>query len=160
MSHVTIFTDGCCRGNPGPGGWAAILTNGQHTKEISGGVKLTTNNWMEVKACIKGLEALQVSCRVTVFSDSKYVVDSVNKGWAKKWRANQWMRNNKDRAQNIDLWERLFELLKIHDVSFCWVKGHHGHPMNERCDFMAQNAARGRNLEVDHGYPHDISHFW
>lgn len=152
MADIKIFTDGCCHGNPGRGGWAAILTNGQRTKEISGGVRLTTNNRMELLACIKGLEALRSYCNVTIISDSKYLVDSINKGWVNNWQAKGWMRNGRERAQNVDLWERLLELIAFHEVTFTWVRGHSGHPMNEKCDYLAQQAARGEFLEHDSGY--------
>ena len=142
MPHVKIFTDGCCLGNPGKGGWAAILTDGQRKKEIYGGVKLTTNNRMELKACISGIEVLKIKCKVTIISDSKYCVDAINNGWAEKWRANNWMRNRRDQAQNIDLWERLLELLRFHEVTFSWVKGHSGHTENQRCDYLARKAAK------------------
>lgn len=160
MEQVKIFTDGCCLGNPGRGGWSAILSDGVRKKEISGGFQLTTNNRMELMACVKGLEALLLSCKVAIISDSKYLVESINMGWAIKWRANNWMRNNKDKAQNADLWERLLESIALHEVSFYWVRGHSGHPMNERCDHLAQQAARGENLELDSGYTRDESDSW
>ncbi|MGI5958492.1 MAG: ribonuclease HI [Massiliimalia sp.] len=137
MSKVYIYTDGACSGNPGPGGWGAILKAGEHTKELSGGEANTTNNRMELSAVIAALSALKRPCSVVLTSDSKYIIDAVQKGWAKKWQANGWMRNKKDPAQNPDLWEKLLELLEIHQVEFVWVKGHAGHPENERCDQMA-----------------------
>lgn len=137
MSHVEIFTDGACSGNPGPGGWGAILKAGEYQKELSGGEANTTNNRMELSAVIAALSALKRPCKVTLTSDSKYIIDAVQKGWAEKWRANHWMRNQKEKALNPDLWEKLLELLEIHQVEFVWVKGHAGHPENERCDQLA-----------------------
>ena len=134
---VEIFTDGACRGNPGPGGWAAILRWGGFEKELSGGEAETTNNRMELTAAIEGLSALKEPCIVHLYSDSKYIIDAIQKGWAKKWRANGWMRNAKDPALNPDLWEKLLDLLEKHEVTFVWVKGHAGHPENERCDQLA-----------------------
>ncbi|MDE5852921.1 MAG: ribonuclease HI [Oscillospiraceae bacterium] len=137
MKQVDIYTDGACSKNPGPGGWAAILKYGEHEREISGGEKETTNNRMELLAVISALSALTEPCEVTVHSDSKYIIDAINKGWAKKWKANGWMRNKKDKAINIDLFDQLLNLLEKHSVSFEWVKGHSGHPQNERCDKLA-----------------------
>lgn len=136
-NHVQIYTDGACSGNPGPGGWGAILVSGANEKELNGGEKNTTNNRMELTAVISALQALKRPCEVTLTTDSKYIVDAVTQGWAKKWRANNWMRNNKDKALNPDLWEQLLNLLEIHDVTFVWVKGHAGHAYNERCDRLA-----------------------
>ncbi len=152
MKQVKIYTDGGCLGNPGPGGYGAILTCGEHRKELSGGYTLTTNNRMELLACIKALEALKYPCRVIVTSDSKYVVDSMTKGWAKRWKANNWKRNRKDKAENTDLWARLLDLAAQHNVDFVWVRGHNGHAENERCDQLARAAASGSNLKVDDGY--------
>lgn len=136
-NKVIIYTDGACSGNPGPGGWGAILSCGGHEKELCGGEKQTTNNRMELTAVIEALSALKIPCVVTLITDSKYVVDGIEKGWAEKWRAQGWMRNKKDKALNPDLWQKLLELLEIHKVSFQWVKGHAGHPQNERCDQLA-----------------------
>ena len=135
--EVTIYTDGACSGNPGPGGWGAILSARGVKKELSGGERSTTNNRMELTAVIRGLQALKRPCKVTVVTDSKYVADAVTLGWAKKWKAQGWMRNKKEKALNPDLWEELLTLLSIHEVTFSWVKGHAGHPENERCDEMA-----------------------
>lgn len=135
--HVDIYTDGACSGNPGPGGWGAILVSGEYEKELCGGEKRTTNNRMELTAVIAALKALKKPCEVTLTTDSKYVVDAITLGWAKKWRENNWMRNKKDKALNPDLWEELLDLLEIHDVTFRWVKGHAGHSYNERCDRLA-----------------------
>lgn len=137
MKKVEIFTDGACSGNPGPGGFGVILRYNGVEKELSGGDAETTNNRMELMGAITGLEALKEPCCVTLYSDSKYIVDAINCGWAVKWRFNGWMRTNKDKALNPDLWERLLELLAIHSVEFVWVKGHAGHPENERCDALA-----------------------
>ena len=134
---VTIYTDGACSGNPGPGGWGVILSYKGHKKELSGGERQTTNNRMELTAVIEGLSALTRPCRVNVVTDSKYVVDAITLGWARKWRAQGWMRNKKEKALNPDLWEALLNLLDRHEVTFTWVKGHAGHPENERCDALA-----------------------
>ena len=135
--QVEIFTDGACSGNPGPGGYGVILRYKGVSKELSGGEERTTNNRMELTAVITGLSALKEPCAVTLYSDSKYIIDAIQKGWAKKWRANGWMRNAKDLALNPDLWEKLLDLLEKHEVTFVWVKGHAGHPENERCDQLA-----------------------
>ena len=137
MKTVDIYSDGACSGNPGPGGWGAILRYGKYEREMSGGEKQTTNNRMELLAIISALKALNVPCRVLIHSDSKYVIDAVVQGWAKKWKANGWMRNKKDKALNVDLWEELLKLLDKHKVEFEWIKGHSGHPENERCDQLA-----------------------
>ncbi len=142
LKHVELFTDGACSGNPGPGGWGCVLRFGGVSKELSGGEAQTTNNRMELTALIEGLSALKYRCRVTVTSDSKYVIDAIQNGWAKKWRANGWMRNKKDKALNPDLWETLLNLLDRHEVEFVWVKGHAGHPGNERCDELAVAESR------------------
>lgn len=136
-NKVYIYTDGACSGNPGPGGYGAILKFGEHTKELSGGEADTTNNRMELLGVITALEALKKPCEVMLTTDSKYVVDSVTKGWAAKWKANNWIKSDKKKALNIDLWDRLLTLLGVHKVTFNWVKGHAGHPENERCDELA-----------------------
>lgn len=135
--QIEIFTDGACSGNPGAGGYGVILKYGSNTKELSGGEKHTTNNRMELMGVITGLSALKEPCEVKLYSDSKYIVDAINQGWAKKWKANGWMRSKNEPALNSDLWEKLLNLLLIHDVTFIWVKGHAGHPENERCDTLA-----------------------
>ncbi len=137
MKKVEIFTDGACSGNPGPGGWGAILRYNGREKELSGGERDTTNNRMELTAVIKSLEQLKEPCTVTLTTDSKYVADAVNQGWAISWQKNGWRKADKKPALNPDLWERLLELLKTHDVTINWVKGHAGHPENERCDKLA-----------------------
>ena len=130
-----------------------VLRYGSNRKELSGGYRLTTNNRMELLAVIKGLEALNQPCRVVLYSDSRYVVDAVEKGWAVKWRANGWMRNKREKAVNPDLWGKLLELCATHDVEFRWVKGHAGVADNERCDRLAVAAAKGSELLEDPGYP-------
>ncbi len=152
LKEIELFTDGACSGNPGKGGYGVVLKYKGHTKELSRGFSLTTNNRMEIMAVIAGLEALNETCNVSVYSDSKYVVDAINEGWVYKWELNGWMRNKKDPAVNVDLWERLLVLLDEHNVEFNWVKGHAGHPENERCDKLAVSAASGENLEEDDGY--------
>lgn len=137
MKSVELFTDGSCSGNPGPGGWGAIVRYGQHEKELSGGDAHTTNNRMELSAVIAGLEALKEPCTVTLTSDSKYVCDAITKGWARSWKKNGWRKSDKSPALNTDLWERLLALLDVHSVTVVWVKGHAGHPENERCDRLA-----------------------
>ncbi len=134
---VDLFTDGACSGNPGPGGWGAILRYGDREKELSGGENDTTNNRMELTAVIKGLSALKEPCRVHLVTDSKYVADAVLKGWVYSWRSNGWRKADKKLALNVDLWEQLLDLLERHTVEIEWVKGHDGHPENERCDALA-----------------------
>lgn len=134
---VYIFSDGACSGNPGPGGYGVILRCDGREKELSGGESHTTNNRMELMGVITGLEALKYPCKVILQTDSKYVVDSVTKGWAKSWQKNNWIKSDKKPALNSDLWERLLNLLEIHNVTFNWIKGHAGHEENERCDRLA-----------------------
>ncbi len=141
MKQVTIYTDGACRNNPGPGGWAAILTYGKAQKELFGGEPETTNNRMELTAAIMGLRALTEPCEVLLYSDSKYLVDAINLGWAEKWKMNNWKKGKNEEAKNPDLWGELLELIKKHRVTFEWVKGHNGHEFNERCDTLATAAA-------------------
>ena len=135
--HVTIFTDGACSGNPGPGGWGAILRYNQVEKELSGGEKETTNNRMELTAAISALSALKEPCKVTLYSDSKYLVDGMSKGWAKGWRARGWRKSDGKPALNPDLWQQLLDLFERHEVELVWIKGHNEHPENERCDRLA-----------------------
>ncbi len=137
MKFVEIFTDGACSGNPGPGGWGAVLRFGSHEKELSGGEEDTTNNRMELTAVIKALSALKEPCEVTLTTDSKYVCDAVNQNWVYSWQKNGWKKADKKPALNVDLWEKLLPLLERHKVNFVWVKGHAGHPENERCDRLA-----------------------
>ena len=150
--QVAIHTDGSCLGNPGPGGFAAILEYKGQERELSGGFRRTTNNRMEILAVIAGLEALTESCSVTVYSDSRYVVDAIEKGWAKKWRARGWMRNKRDRAVNSDLWDRLLRALEKHEVELRWVRGHAGNAGNIRADRLAVSAASGEDLPRDEGF--------
>lgn len=152
MKTVDIYTDGACSGNPGQGGYGAVLLYQGHRKEISEGFQLTTNNRMEVLAVIRGLEMLKEPCHVCLYSDSKYVVDAIEKGWVKKWKENQWYRNKKEKASNIDLWKRLLSLLEKHQVKFIWVKGHADNVENERCDQLAREAITKGDLKEDGGY--------
>lgn len=147
MDTVKMFTDGACSGNPGPGGYGCILRFGIREKEISGGAIETTNNRMELTAVIEGLSALKKPCKVIITTDSKYVADSVTNGWLFNWQKNGW-RNSKGSVPNKDLWEKLIPLLKRHDVSFVWVKGHAGHPENERCDRMAVEQSTKQKLRL------------
>ena len=140
VKQVEIFTDGACSGNPGPGGYGVILRCGDTEKELSGGEKDTTNNRMEIMAAIVGLETLNKPCQVTLYSDSRYLVDAIDKGWAAGWRSNGWIKKDKKPALNSDLFGRLLDLLDIHKVKFVWVRGHNDHPENERCDKLAVNA--------------------
>lgn len=137
LKNVEIFTDGSCSGNPGPGGWGAILRYRGVEKELSGGEAETTNNRMELTAVIRSLEALKEPCCVKVTTDSKYVCESVEKGWVYSWKRNGWKKSDKKPALNVDLWEQLLILIDKHEVKFNWVKGHAGHPENERCDELA-----------------------
>ena len=148
---VTVFTDGACTGNPGPGGYGAILRFGEHQRELSGGYRLTTNNRMELTAVIKALRALKEPCSVTLFSDSEYVVNSIAKGWARSWRAKRWRRSGKV-VPNWDLWSGLLDLCERHEVQVRWVQGHAGHRENERCDELAVQAANSPDLPADAGY--------
>ncbi len=137
MKQVEIFTDGACSGNPGKGGWGAVLRYQGVEKELCGGAPDTTNNRMELTAVIEALSALKEPCAVTLTTDSKYVVDAIEKGWVYGWQRNGWRKADKKPALNVDLWEALLPLLKKHTVTFVWVKGHAGHPENERCDALA-----------------------
>ncbi len=137
MKEVIIYTDGACSGNPGPGGWGAVLMYGDHRKEISGGENPSTNNRMEMMAVICGLQALKQPCKVELYSDSRYVIDSIEKGWARSWRAKGWVKADKKPALNSDLWEIILNLLDIHTVRFHWVKGHSTNEFNNRCDQLA-----------------------
>ena len=152
LKHVTIYTDGACLGNPGPGGYGVVLLHDAHRKELSGGFRLSTNNRMEIMAVIVGLRALKHKCAVTLYTDSQYVADSIMKGWAQRWRAHGWMKNKKEKALNPDLWEQLLELCAHHQVKFVWVRGHAGNPENERCDELAMQAAQRKNLPPDTVY--------
>ncbi len=137
MKEVWIFTDGACSGNPGPGGWGAILRYGEHTKEICGGEARTTNNRMELTGVIRALEMLKEPCLVHLVSDSKYVLDALQKGWVYAWKKKGWIKSNKEPALNVDLWEQLLPHIARHEMEYEWIKGHAGHPENEQCDRMA-----------------------
>ena len=137
MKHVEIFTDGACSGNPGPGGYGVVLRFGTVEKELSGGEANTTNNRMELMGVSAGLSALKEPCAVTLTTDSRYVVDSITKGWVYGWKRKGWIKSDKKPALNVDLWEQLLPLLERHRVEFVWVRGHAGHPENERCDALA-----------------------
>ncbi|MEE9368761.1 MAG: ribonuclease HI [Pontiella sp.] len=149
---IQIYTDGACKGNPGPGGYGVILISGDRKKELSGGFLKTTNNRMELLACIEGLRALQSPSKVVLTSDSKYVVNAMVKGWAKKWRSNGWKLSPSKQAKNPDLWAQLLDICAMHKVEFKWVKGHNNHPENERCDELAVEASQAKDLPVDHGF--------
>ena len=152
LKHVTIYTDGACRGNPGPGGYAAILIHNGKRKEVVGGYRCTTNNRMEIMAAIAGLQALRSPCAVTLYTDSAYLAKSMTEGWVQRWQANDWKRNKRERAINIDLWEQLLTLCDTHDVRFAWVKGHADSTENKRCDQLACKVAQSKNLPADPGY--------
>ena len=141
MKHVDIYTDGACRGNPGRGGWGAILVYGTREKELSGGEPMTTNNRMELMAAIASMELLKEPCEITLTSDSKYLTDAINKGWLTSWKKNNWRKADKSPVLNVELWERIDRLLAIHQVTFVWVHGHRGHVYNERCDVLATTFA-------------------
>jgi len=141
VKEVYLYTDGACRGNPGKGGWGAILKYGRYTREMSGGEPMTTNNRMELLGAINGLEALKEPCKVYLTSDSKYLVDGITKGWARSWKAKNWKKADGKPALNPELWDRLLTLCDKHEVEFIWVKGHAGHPENERCDELATSFA-------------------
>lgn len=151
-NEVTIYTDGSSRGNPGPGGYGVVLKTSEYRKELSGGFRKTTNNRMELLGVIEGLKALKRRCKVKVYSDSKYIVDAVNQGWARRWKANNWKRNKKEKALNPDLWKQLLSLLDTHEVEFIWVKGHANNVENNRCDRLAVTSARKPGLPADTGY--------
>ena len=142
MKQVIIYTDGACSGNPGPGGWGAVLLYGRHKKEISGGAAETTNNRMELTAVIRALAILKEPCRVDLYSDSKYVIDALEKGWAWGWKRKGWVKSDKKPALNPDLWEELLALVQKHELTYHWVKGHAENPYNNRCDEMAVAESR------------------
>lgn len=141
MKTVNIYTDGACRGNPGRGGWGAILEYQGKRREMSGGEPETTNNRMELTAVIEALSALKEPCKVNLYSDSKYVIDGLSKGWAQGWKNNGWKKSDKSQALNPELWDKLLELVEIHELVYHWIKGHDGHPENERCDELATTQA-------------------
>jgi ribonuclease HI len=152
LKQVTIYTDGACLGNPGPGGYGVVLLCEGHRKEFSGGFRLTTNNRMEILAAVIALEALKQRCEATLYSDSQYLVNAMRQGWALRWRANSWRRNKSELALNPDLWARLLVCTERHKVEFRWLRGHAGNPENERCDELAMAAAKGKNFAADVGY--------
>ena len=137
MKEVTLYTDGACSGNPGKGGWGAILIYKDYKKEMSGGEAETTNNKMELTAAIEGLKALKEPCKVKLYSDSKYLIDGITKDWARSWRAKGWKKSDGKPALNVDLWEQILTLDEYHEIEYIWVKGHAGNPFNERCDRLA-----------------------
>ncbi len=149
MKHVEIYTDGACSGNPGPGGYGAILVYNGREKELSGGDIQTTNNRMELTAVIAALEALKEPCSVTLTTDSKYVSEAITQGWARSWKAKGWRKADGKPALNSELWDRLLALLDTHKVEFVWVKGHAGHPYNERCDALAVSYYKRLQSEVE-----------
>jgi ribonuclease HI len=152
LKSVTIHTDGAAKGNPGPGGFGTLLHYNGRSHELSGGFRRTTNNRMELLAAITGLEALKSPCKVTLHSDSRYLVDAMTKGWLRGWKARGWARANKGYLKNADLWKRLDAAAAPHQISWHWLKGHAGHPENERCDTLADSAARSQNLPPDEGF--------
>lgn len=152
LKKVSIFTDGACRGNPGPGGYGVILIWGAHRRELQAGFERTTNNRMELLAAIAGLDELKQACRVTLTSDSRYLVDAMTKGWLRGWKHRGWRRGPGKRLRNEDLWRQLDFVQSRHEVSWTWLRGHAGHPENERCDQLAVQAAVGDRLLVDEGY--------
>ena len=152
LKRVVIYTDGACSGNPGPGGYGVVMLYDGYRKELSGGFRLTTNNRMEMLAAIEGLRALKERCAVTLYSDSQYLINAIQQGWAVRWRANGWMRNKKEKAVNPDLWAQLLDLCARHEVEFVWVRGHAGNVENERCDQLAVAASQHRDLPADEVY--------
>lgn len=149
--HVDIYTDGACKGNPGPGGYGIVLVYREIEKKMSRGFRSTTNNRMELLAAITALEALNESCDVTLYSDSKYLIDGMTKGWAKSWKAKGWIKSDKKKALNTDLWDRMLTLDNTHDIKYVWVKGHNGHKYNEICDTLAVEAAESPQYDDIHG---------
>lgn len=151
-NHISIYTDGGCSNNPGPGGYGVIIEMDGKREEYFGGFRLTTNNRMELTAAIIGLQKITGNKNIRLFSDSRYLVDGMEKGWAKTWQSHRWRKADKSRAVNIDLWQQLLNLCEQHDVKFVWVEGHSGHPQNERCDKLAMKARGQKNLPIDPGY--------
>ena len=152
IREIVIYTDGGCSNNPGAGGYGVVCVSGNMRKEYSGGFRKTTNNRMELMACIVGLRSLKSKRSVTIYSDSKYVVDGIEKGWAERWKAHDWMRTRTEKAENADLWSGLLELCEKHEIIFKWVKGHAGNPENERCDKLAMKAMSKKGLPPDSNY--------
>ena len=152
LPEVVLYCDGACTPNPGVGGYGALLMYGSHRRELSGGFRATTNNRMEIMAAIAGLSALKRPCRVTVFSDSRYVVDAIEQDWARRWRAKGWRRSAKEKAANHDLWTEHLDLCDQHEVNFHWIRGHAGDPENDLCDALATAAYSQPELPCDSGY--------
>lgn len=152
MKKVVIHTDGACKGNPGPGAYAAVLVSGKHRKEISAGYRLTTNNRMELRAAIAALELLSEPCNVELHSDSKYLIQAITEKWLAGWQRRGWITAGKQPVKNQDLWQELMAAMAPHLIDWCWVKGHAGHQENERCDELANQAVAARDLQVDHGF--------
>lgn len=152
LPKVRIYTDGGCIRNPGPGGYGVVLLHKNHRKELSAGFRRTTNNRMELKAAIAGLQALTTRCRVTIHTDSRYLCDAMTKKWVYGWKSRGWIKSDKTKALNVDLWERLVRLCERHEMKFVWVKGHAGNVENERCDRLADAAAQQKELAIDIGY--------
>jgi len=150
--EVVIYTDGACEPNPGAGGYGVVLLSENRRKEISGGFRLTTNNRMEIYAAIKGVELLKFPCKVTIYSDSQYLVSAMTEGWVEKWKSRSWWRTNKEQAVNADLWKILSAICETHEVNFIWVKGHNGNPENERCDKLSYAALCQKDLPPDELY--------
>lgn len=159
MKEVTIHTDGACRGNPGPGGYGVVMVSGRHRLELSAGYRRTTNNRMELLAAIVALEKLSTPCRVTLWSDSRYLIDAMTKGWLRGWKARGWVTASRQPVKNPDLWRRLEAATSGHDLTWKWLRGHAGHPENERCDQLAVAASQGRDLPEDSGFEGDAGLF-
>ena len=151
QKQVNIFTDGSCLGNPGPGGYGAIIEYGKHRKELQQGYQLTTNNRMEMLAAVRALETLTQPCQVELYSDSQYLRQGITQ-WIHNWKRNGWRTADKKTVKNADLWQALDQQCQRHRIAWHWVKGHAGHPQNERCDELARTAAGGNDLATDHGY--------
>ena len=152
LKEINMYTDGASSGNPGPGGYGVILKYKDNIKELSGGFRKTTNNRMELKAVIEGLKSLKENCKVNIYSDSKYIVDAIEQEWIYKWKNFGWKRNKKEKLLNPDLWKKLFDLLQENEVKLFWVKGHYGHPENERCDYLAVKASQQPDLPADEAF--------
>ena len=155
LNHVVIYTDGACLGNPGPGGYGVVMLHGKNRREFSRGFRLTTNNRMEILACIVGLRELKEPSAVTLYSDSQYVINSMSKGWARRWKKNNWKRGDED-VRNPDLWQQMLDLCDKHKVKFNWVRGHAGNKENERCDQLAREAALGFDMAIDSVYEENL----
>jgi len=159
LDEVTIYTDGACLGNPGPGGYAAVILNGTGAREIAKGYRLTTNNRMEMMAAIAALRSLSRPSKVRLYSDSQYLVNGMRLGWARKWKANGWRRSSKEPALNPDLWEELLRLADVHDIEWVWIRGHTDHELNERCDALSVDCATHNATDVDEVYERIAAHY-